>query len=112
MKNNRNNQSDFSRRNFIAKGTLLGAGLLSGCSSISKAKKCGCSGKPFQVVEGWAQAGHPEIKSRGIDADAKGRLYIAGDAENPIVMMSPEGKYLGAWGKGILVALPGRSSVG
>ena len=101
MKNNPNKQSDFSRRVFIAKGALLGAGMLSGCSSLQK--DCGGPGKPFQVVQGWAQAGHPQVKSRGIDADAKGRLYIAGDAEHPIIMMSPEGKYLGDWGKDVLV---------
>ena len=40
--------------------------------------------------------------ANGIDTDSKGRIYAAAGVENPILVFSPEGKLLDAWGKGII----------
>lgn len=41
--------------------------------------------------------------SRGIDADGKGRIYVACDKQHPVIVISAEGKYLGEWGNGFLL---------
>lgn len=105
MKTHRPKRSGYSRRQFIAAGALaaapvLGAKLfgIADCRAAGNAR----SAKSYQLVPNWPGEGCPRVQSRGIDADSKGRIYVAGDAEHPILMLSAEGKYLGDWGQGIL----------
>jgi len=59
---------------------------------------------PYRQVGGWPNEGAPDVMCRGIDADANGRIYVAGDADHPVVMFSEAGEYLGEWESDILKA--------
>lgn len=56
----------------------------------------------YKLVPEWAKIGHPKIMARGIDADSTGRILVTGDAEHPVMMLSPEGEFLGSWGQEVL----------
>ena len=107
MKNTRLRHSEYSRREFLAQGAMLGAPLL-GAGLFSAGNAFGAGGthaaKQYRVVRDWPQGGCPRIISRGIDADSKGQIYVAGDDRYPVMMIGAKGKYLGEWGKNVLVA--------
>lgn len=54
----------------------------------------------YKVVPNWPQLppGFTFTKVTGIATDSAGRIYAAGGKQNPILIFSPEGKYLGSWG--------------
>ena len=84
-------------------GTLLGAPVL-GARFFSAGNALGADrARQYRVVPDWPQDGCPQYMSRGIDADRSGRIYVACDKEHPIIMISPQGKYLGEWGQGLLL---------
>ncbi len=84
-----------TRRDFIKTGLLAGMAL----APFSKAFG---SNKQYRFDPDWPGKDSPHVKSRGIDADSFGKIYVAGDKKHPVMMYSPEGKYLGSWDKGPL----------
>ena len=106
-KRTRPRHSQYTRREFIAMSAalgvpVLGAGVFSGTTSL--AADGVRAGKRYRFVRDWPHEGCPRVQSRGVDADRRGRIYVAGDGQYPIMMISAEGEYLGAWGKDGLVA--------
>jgi DNA-binding beta-propeller fold protein YncE len=90
-----------SRRSFLVTGGAIVAG---SCFSthLSFAQETSPA-DTFRIVEGWPSEGCPDVMCRGIDADANGRIYVAGDADHPVIMFSEGGEYLGQWESGILM---------
>ncbi|MDP6635712.1 MAG: peptidyl-alpha-hydroxyglycine alpha-amidating lyase family protein [Phycisphaerae bacterium] len=108
MSNSSKTPRAYCRRDFCAISLrsgagLLGVGLLS-ASSVQAAKpaKPAPTPKPYRPVRNWPEKGVPKVQTRGLGADTKGRLYVAGDSKHPIILIAPDGKYLGCWGKGVL----------
>jgi len=56
----------------------------------------------FRLDTSWPAEGYERIKSRGLDADSSGRIYVAGTAEHPVLVYTPEGKLITSWGQGIV----------
>lgn len=56
----------------------------------------------YRVVPGWPDKEYPSVQSRGIDTDKRGTVYVAGDADYPVLMVEPDGRFAGCWGKGLL----------
>ncbi len=103
MKDTRLKHSEYSRRDFFAIGATLGASVL-GSGLFNAGNALAADGaKKYRVVPDWPQAGCPRYMSRGIDADRRGRIYVACDKEHPIIIISAQGNLLGEWGKGLLL---------
>ncbi len=105
MKSTLPRQSKHSRREFLAMGALLGTPFL-GAGFLYAGDALGADrlrkAKPYRVVPDWPQQGCPQYMSRGIDADRNGRIYVSCDQMHPIIMIDPQGKYVGEWGKDVL----------
>ncbi len=58
----------------------------------------------YQVVPNWPQAPNDLVFENvtGIDIDSSGKVYATAGKENGVYVFSPEGKFLIAWGKGII----------
>ncbi len=95
MKSTRLKDSEYSRRDFFAIGATLGASVL-GSGLFNAGNALAADGaKKYRVVPDWPRAECPRYMSRGIDGDRRGRIYVACDKEHPVIMISPQGKYLG-----------------
>lgn len=86
-----------TRRSFLALSGLAGSSLM-----LPPSLFAGLNQAKYRVVESWPEAGCPRVQCRGIDADAQGKIYVAGDAEYPVMIWNRDGKYLGAWGHDVL----------
>jgi peptidylamidoglycolate lyase len=61
----------------------------------------------FQLDTRWPAEGYELVKSRGLDADSSGRIYVAGTVEDPVLVYSPKGRLITSWGQGILAGSHG-----
>ena len=103
MKSTRLKDSDYSRRDFFAIGATLGASVL-GSRLFNAGNALATDGaKKYRVVPDWPSEACPRYMARGIDADHRGRIYVACDKQHPVIIISRQGKYLGEWGKGLLL---------
>ncbi|MBN1589401.1 MAG: twin-arginine translocation signal domain-containing protein [Pirellulales bacterium] len=58
----------------------------------------------YKPVPGWAKLPKDVAWAgvNGIDVDRRGRVYAAGGDENAVLVFAPDGKFLRAWGKGLI----------
>jgi DNA-binding beta-propeller fold protein YncE len=82
------------RRFLLTSGAAVAGACLSSRLSLANNTSRADS---YRFVESWPGEGAPEVMCRGIDADAGGRIYVAGDADHPVIIFSEDGEYLGEW---------------
>jgi outer membrane protein assembly factor BamB len=106
VNSHRNRQFECSRRRFITLTGLASSSVL--IPSFARTDRLFAAspvlGQEYRVVRGWPQAGCPQVQCRGIDGDHRGRIYVAGNEQHPVLMLDAAGKYLGDWGRGVLAA--------
>ncbi len=98
------------RREFIGGCALAVAsvgGIDGGRLRASETKTPPCLG--YKAVPGWAKLPKDVTAAgmNGLDLDSRGRVYVAGGEENPILVFAPDGKLLRAWGKDTIGAKHG-----
>ncbi len=98
---------EITRRGFIqgSAAGVLGASVLGGCSHSRKDWPPLSS--EYRLVPGWQKDSVPPIKTRGLDADSEGQIYVTGDEEHPVMMLNRKGEFLGSWGKYLLMGAHG-----
>jgi hypothetical protein len=102
MKNMYRDSAKVTRRGLFRNTALgvMGASAMGGCARFGGGA---AAASEYRIVPGWPKKGMPDVATRGIDADGKGRIYVSGDELNPVLMLTPDGDLLGSWGQNTLV---------
>jgi DNA-binding beta-propeller fold protein YncE len=97
------------RREFLEDCAAVAAvgGAMAGCGEAAEAK----SSRRFDYVPvaDWPQLPKDMAfaSPNGIATDAQGRVYAAAGDRNAVLVFAPDGKFLAAWGEGIIKAKHG-----
>ena len=71
--------------------------------STSEPVVVGIGDLTFRVVAGWPQLpSHMDFfEVAAVSTDSRDRVYVFNRGSQPVVVMSPSGKFLGSWGRGV-----------
>ena len=94
---------NLTRRRFLAQTTAAGVAAcgLAGWTNPSFGKETALQ---YELVPDWPKLPEDLVMAgaNGVSVDSKGNIYAAAGEDDAVLIFSPEGKFLGSWGSGVI----------
>lgn len=94
-----------TRRCFLARTTAAGVAAC-GWGCLNQASFGKETALQYEIVPNWPTLPEDLVMAgaNGVSVDSEGRVYAAAGEDDAVLIFSPEGKFLGSWGSGVIEA--------